>query len=475
MDSFDAPSKLSSVALQMLSLEVALRLKVEDALPRLEALLDHERFVSQALAAPRSGRSRASSASRGRANSVVKPYSVEGLRMVPANWQHVRGFRESKKGLLQKHGEPQQRCGQQLLEDEAAGGDVHAVWDSSASSVETVEEPTPAADGAPAHGISWTAATANCWYMIGLSRQHQEQQRFTEQQKLDVERHAIEACKGMGSSTVGHGMGAIDFALSCNVQAKLSVWEDGQRIGTFGKYEIGDRLAVRVHRRKVGNNKSKEGTGYVVSYFCNHQLLYTSKEAPSFPLVADCSFQSPGGRAEEVYMEEVCPEVCSTGVSDVDDADGGGADDVPFESEIQLPLATPRDFLATPRGSSEGSDIRLSEMAFGAREDAHMENGYDSEEEEEAEIEAAEIEAEEAEAKAAAGEGLFVHAMGTRALQVALSLDGGGPLERIRICMVGDTAALKQHQLKGMMAKEKQQQRRTHARRVSGIVAPGSR
>jgi hypothetical protein len=175
-----------------------------------------------------------------------------------------------------------------------------------------------------------------------------------------------------------------------------------------------------------------------ISYYRNHKLLYTSKRAPAFPLVVDCSFQSPGGRAEEIHLET---EVATVG-------NGATANTT-----------------VDPAADTAAGDIRLSELSY-PEEEEEKEVVYDAEA---VEAEAAEEVAGaqvQAEAEAAEGRGLFLKAAGTRAFQVALSIDGGAALERFQVCMIGNTMALKE-----IFREEQQQQQRTHARRVSTVIS----
>ena len=81
----------------------------------------------------------------------------------------------------------------------------------------------------------------------------------------------------------------------CTYDGYLCIYEQGSRVqgsgynGTFGEYEAGDELEIRV-------------VGDTVSYHKNGALLHTSTRKPVFPLRADCSFDDPGARAEGVRL-----------------------------------------------------------------------------------------------------------------------------------------------------------------------------
>ncbi len=76
----------------------------------------------------------------------------------------------------------------------------------------------------------------------------------------------------------------IDFALyTYPASGQLMVFEKGVYRGIVGTYGVGDRLRVSV-----------EGAG-LVTYRQDGQLLYTSAETPTYPLLVDTSLYSSGG------------------------------------------------------------------------------------------------------------------------------------------------------------------------------------
>jgi hypothetical protein len=138
----------------------------------------------------------------------------------------------------------------------AEDGSEAAAWDSGASSVETICWSRPNL----AQGVRWVVAADGAGYAIGLSHEDAD---------VDLQ--------------------SIDYALWCHAYGHLAVFESGEGKGTFGKYNTGDVLAVKVE-------------GDTISYWCNDTLLYTSQQQPAFPLVVDSSFSSPGGRAEALTL-----------------------------------------------------------------------------------------------------------------------------------------------------------------------------
>jgi tetratricopeptide (TPR) repeat protein len=81
----------------------------------------------------------------------------------------------------------------------------------------------------------------------------------------------------------------IDFGLRCMGDGTLCAFEQGLLTNTIGNYEAGDELAVMT-------------SGNTVGYYRNNQLLYTSEQKPTFPLVATCAFAGPGAHASSVRL-----------------------------------------------------------------------------------------------------------------------------------------------------------------------------
>ena len=136
-------------------------------------------------------------------------------------------------------------------------------YDTGAFSNEAI---TRKEGGSESQGLKWRAATTGKYYELGLS-------------------HEDGGVEG----------GEKDFGMVCNWGGYLYIYEKGSYVKApdgstvFAKYAAGDELEVRV-------------TADAVSYHHNGRLLYTSAKAPTFPLVADCGFCSPGAKAEGVRL-----------------------------------------------------------------------------------------------------------------------------------------------------------------------------
>jgi hypothetical protein len=79
---------------------------------------------------------------------------------------------------------------------------------------------------------------------------------------------------GLSNGDSNYSYEDIDFALYLQENATVQVYEKGVRRGTFGTYAVGDRLQVAV-------------ASGVVTYHRNGTLLYTSSQAPTYPLLVD--------------------------------------------------------------------------------------------------------------------------------------------------------------------------------------------
>lgn len=87
---------------------------------------------------------------------------------------------------------------------------------------------------------------------------------------------------GLSHGNSGVAYSDIDFALYAYATTqKLLVYEGGTSKGQFGGYTTGDILRVAV-------------SGGVVRYYRNGALLYTSTQAPVYPLLLDTALYTPG-------------------------------------------------------------------------------------------------------------------------------------------------------------------------------------
>jgi hypothetical protein len=109
---------------------------------------------------------------------------------------------------------------------------------------------------------------------------------------------------GLSSGDGGQDYADIDYALQLTSNGVVRVTEGGVVRGSFGSYLGGDRFRVEV-------------AGGVVSYSRNGGApFYTSAVAPSFPLLVDTSFSTPGATITELALVEAanaCPAYDGTG------------------------------------------------------------------------------------------------------------------------------------------------------------------
>jgi hypothetical protein len=81
----------------------------------------------------------------------------------------------------------------------------------------------------------------------------------------------------------------MDYVIHPSGSGTLYIYENGTLRGSFGPYAPGDKLRVAVE-------------GGVVKYRRNGVLLYTSTIAPTYPLLVDTAFYSPGAYVEGVVI-----------------------------------------------------------------------------------------------------------------------------------------------------------------------------
>jgi hypothetical protein len=86
---------------------------------------------------------------------------------------------------------------------------------------------------------------------------------------------------GLSNGDSSQNYDDIDFGLYLLANDHVYVYEKGVSRGQFGKYVSGDRLRVSVESG-------------VVKYLKNGAVIYTSSQAPTFPLLVDTAFYSNG-------------------------------------------------------------------------------------------------------------------------------------------------------------------------------------
>jgi hypothetical protein len=86
---------------------------------------------------------------------------------------------------------------------------------------------------------------------------------------------------GLSNGNTNSNWNDIDFALYAHVGGQVLIYEKGVLRGAVSTYATGDRLRVSV-------------TGGVVTYSKNGTVIYTSAQAPTFPLLVDSSLYTQG-------------------------------------------------------------------------------------------------------------------------------------------------------------------------------------
>jgi hypothetical protein len=144
----------------------------------------------------------------------------------------------------------------------AAGTRAHC-WDSGATSSQAFGR-----SESQTQGVSWRTQNVDKMgntqaYFVGLSRE--------------------------GGQAASVDPMLVDFALSLDDKSALFVVEKGNYRNNFGSYEVGDELAVKVK-------------GDTVTYHHNGDMIYISKQRPTFPLVVDASFHGAGAKATDIEL-----------------------------------------------------------------------------------------------------------------------------------------------------------------------------
>ena len=93
---------------------------------------------------------------------------------------------------------------------------------------------------------------------------------------------------GLSFSDTGPHHTNIDFAAYL-AGSRLYVYEHGVNKGAFGDLRVGDRVKVAVERG-------------VVKYYVNSARVYTSAQAPRYPMWLDAAIKSRGGRVADAFL-----------------------------------------------------------------------------------------------------------------------------------------------------------------------------
>lgn len=93
---------------------------------------------------------------------------------------------------------------------------------------------------------------------------------------------------GLSFSDTGPHHTNIDFAAYL-AGSRLYVYEHGVNKGAFGDLRVGDRVKVAVEQG-------------VVKYYVNAARVYTSAQAPRYPMWLDAAIKSRGGRVADAFL-----------------------------------------------------------------------------------------------------------------------------------------------------------------------------
>ena len=103
---------------------------------------------------------------------------------------------------------------------------------------------------------------------------------------------------GLTNQESGLSYEDIQFAVSCQADGKLSVFESGTYVGAFGDWATTDVYKVQV-------------TGTTVQYYKNGEVFYSSATPATFPLHVDVSMIGEGTKLSDVAMCVPSPCVSS--------------------------------------------------------------------------------------------------------------------------------------------------------------------
>ncbi|MEM1338968.1 MAG: DUF6443 domain-containing protein [Bacteroidota bacterium] len=96
---------------------------------------------------------------------------------------------------------------------------------------------------------------------------------------------------GLSTNNTSAHFTTIDYALYARYDGSVRVYENGANMGTFGTYVAGDLFKV-------------ERSGNRISYFVNDQLLYSSPQTTTAPLIADGTIYHVGASIRELAVQD---------------------------------------------------------------------------------------------------------------------------------------------------------------------------
>lgn len=86
---------------------------------------------------------------------------------------------------------------------------------------------------------------------------------------------------GLSHTDINQNYTSINYALLSSSNGTLYIFENGNQIGTYGGWAVGDILRIAVENGKI-------------NYYHNGVLIYTSTQSPTLPLVLDTAFFATG-------------------------------------------------------------------------------------------------------------------------------------------------------------------------------------
>ena len=138
----------------------------------------------------------------------------------------------------------------------------------------------------------------------------------------------------------------IDFGLGLATDNQIYIYEQGNYVGTFGGYALGDRLRVGLE-------------GGVVTYRRNGTLLHASTRTPTYPLLVDTALNTPSATISGVFLTATAAAVAAPTLSPSVATSNANV-------SVQISCVTPG---ATIRYTLNGSDPTPSDptIASGSR------------------------------------------------------------------------------------------------------------
>ncbi|MCB9195603.1 MAG: PKD domain-containing protein [Flavobacteriales bacterium] len=94
---------------------------------------------------------------------------------------------------------------------------------------------------------------------------------------------------GLSNVDLNSNYTSIEYAFYLRSDGSLRIYESGVNLGTFGTYENGDEVKIRIEDN-------------VVRYYINDNLLHTSSVVPTLPMIVDVSLNTTGSTLQDVKI-----------------------------------------------------------------------------------------------------------------------------------------------------------------------------